>query len=171
MTGSLRERSLRAPFGSLGTAAGEATVVKRLLFGRRHDHQGVGLHKSFRRKTEPTMTTGMGTATCNFQRTSAQTRRTKARLTYKLDFTGRATESRPNFATWGMLFGIRNGWRRRRPGHRHRRAGDGAALIDGRTPRANMNYGVAQFVANLRDRSVTPHIAIDGHFSKTGVPR
>jgi hypothetical protein len=34
-----------------------------------------------------------------------------------------------------------------------------------------MNYGVAQFVANLRDRSVTPHIAIDGHFSKTGVPR
>ena len=28
-----------------------------------------------------------------------------------------------------------------------------------------------QFVHDLRDRSVTPHIAIDGHLSKTGKPR
>jgi hypothetical protein len=30
---------------------------------------------------------------------------------------------------------------------------------------------VADFVASLRSRSVSPHIAIDGHLSKTGKPR
>jgi transposase len=48
-------------------------------------------------------------------------------------------------------------------------------LIDGRcrgsrriTLGADKAYDVAQFVQDLRDRSVTPHIAIDGHLSKTG---
>jgi uncharacterized protein YegJ (DUF2314 family) len=42
------------------------------------------------------------------------------------------------------------------------------ALADGRrctkriTLRADKAYDVMQFVHNLRDRSVTPHIAIDG---------
>ena len=52
------------------------------------------------------------------------------------------------------------------------------ALIDGRDRRckritlgADKAYDVTQFVHDLRDRSVTPHIAIDGHLSKTGTPR
>jgi transposase len=51
-------------------------------------------------------------------------------------------------------------------------------LIDGRHRRrrritlgADKAYDVTQFVHDLRDRSVTPHIAIDGHLSKTGKPR
>ena len=36
---------------------------------------------------------------------------------------------------------------------------------------ADKAYDVAQFVYDLRDRSVTPHIAIDGHLSKTGKRR
>src|SRR3984957_18216830 len=51
------------------------------------------------------------------------------------------------------------------------------ALIDGRrrgrriTLGADKAYDVEQFVHDLRNRSVTPHIAIDGHLSKTGTPR
>lgn len=51
-------------------------------------------------------------------------------------------------------------------------------LVDGRRRRrrritlgADKAYDVAQFVHDLRARSVTPHIAIDGHLSKTGKPR
>lgn len=51
-------------------------------------------------------------------------------------------------------------------------------LIDGRGRRrgritlgADKAYDVVQFVRDLRDRSVTPHIAIDGHLSKLGTPR
>jgi transposase len=50
-------------------------------------------------------------------------------------------------------------------------------LIDGRHRRrritlgADKAYDVERFVHDLRDRSVTPHIAIDGHLSKTGKPR
>jgi transposase len=51
-------------------------------------------------------------------------------------------------------------------------------LIDGRRRRrrritlgADKGYDVEQFVHDLRDRSVTPHIAIDGHLSNTGKPR
>ena len=51
-------------------------------------------------------------------------------------------------------------------------------LIDGRrrgsrriTLGADRAYDVTQFVHDLRDRSVTPHIAIDGHLSKTGKRR
>jgi transposase len=51
------------------------------------------------------------------------------------------------------------------------------ALIDARRRRrrritlgADKAYDVEQFVHELRDRSVTPHIAI-GHLSKTGTPR
>jgi transposase len=36
---------------------------------------------------------------------------------------------------------------------------------------ADKAYDVAAFVHALRTRSVTPHIAIDGHLSKTGKPR
>lgn len=36
---------------------------------------------------------------------------------------------------------------------------------------ADKAYDVTQFVRDLRTRSVTPHIAIDGHLSKTGKPR
>lgn len=36
---------------------------------------------------------------------------------------------------------------------------------------ADKAYDVTQFMHDLRDRSVTPHIAIDGHLSKTGKPR
>jgi transposase len=51
------------------------------------------------------------------------------------------------------------------------------ALLDGRNRRrritlgADKSYDVEQFVHDLRDRWVTPHIAIDGHLSKTGIPR
>ena len=51
------------------------------------------------------------------------------------------------------------------------------AMIDrrGRARRitlgADKAYDVTQFVHDLRDRSVTPHIAIDGHLSKTGKRR
>lgn len=52
------------------------------------------------------------------------------------------------------------------------------ALIDRRhrkgrriTLGADKAYDVTQFVRDLRERSVTPHIAIDGHLSKTGIPR
>ena len=51
------------------------------------------------------------------------------------------------------------------------------AMIDRRgcakrvTLGADKAYDVTQFVHDLRDRSVTPHIAIDGHLSKTGKPR
>jgi len=51
-------------------------------------------------------------------------------------------------------------------------------LIDGRGHRgrritlgADKAYDVTRFVHDLRDRSVTPHIAIDGHVRKTGIPR
>jgi IS5 family transposase len=50
-------------------------------------------------------------------------------------------------------------------------------LIDGRHRRrritlgADKAYDVERFVHDLRDRSVTPHIAIDGHLSKTGKRR
>jgi transposase len=50
-------------------------------------------------------------------------------------------------------------------------------LIDGRRRRRRITlgtdkgYDVAQFVHDLRDRSVTPHIAIDGHLTKTGKRR
>lgn len=51
-------------------------------------------------------------------------------------------------------------------------------LVDGRCQRrqritlgADKAYDVAQFVHDLRDRSITPHIAIDGHLSKTGKQR
>jgi transposase len=52
-------------------------------------------------------------------------------------------------------------------------------LVDGRRGRrrrritlgADKAYDVAQFVHDLQDRSVTPHIAIDGHLSKTGKRR
>lgn len=36
---------------------------------------------------------------------------------------------------------------------------------------ADKAYDVAQFVHDLRDRSVTPHVAVDGHLSKTGKRR
>ena len=36
---------------------------------------------------------------------------------------------------------------------------------------ADKAYDVTQFVHDLRNRLVTPHIAIDGHLSKTGIPR
>jgi IS5 family transposase len=36
---------------------------------------------------------------------------------------------------------------------------------------ADKAYDVRQFVEDLRERAVTPHIAIDGHLSKTGKPR
>jgi IS5 family transposase len=36
---------------------------------------------------------------------------------------------------------------------------------------ADKAYDVTAFVEELRSRSVTPHIAIDGHLSKTGKPR
>src|SRR5271170_4434957 len=36
---------------------------------------------------------------------------------------------------------------------------------------ADKAYDVRQFVADLRARTVTPHIAIDGHVRKTGKPR
>jgi hypothetical protein len=51
------------------------------------------------------------------------------------------------------------------------------AMIDRRrcakriTLGADKAYDVMQFVHDLRDRSVTPHIAIDGHLSKTGKRR
>ena len=51
-------------------------------------------------------------------------------------------------------------------------------LIDSRARRgrritlgADKAYDVTQFVHDLRGRSVTPHIAIDGHVRKTGMPR
>lgn len=51
------------------------------------------------------------------------------------------------------------------------------AMLDGRTGRrritlgADKAYDVRAFVEDLRARAVTPHIAIDGHLSKTGKPR
>lgn len=51
------------------------------------------------------------------------------------------------------------------------------AMLDRRTGRrritlgADKAYDVRQFVEDLRVRAVTPHIAIDGHFSKTGKSR
>ncbi len=49
----------------------------------------------------------------------------------------------------------------RHRGHRRRRI----------TLGADKAYDVAAFVHALKARSVTPHIAIDGHLSKTGTPR
>ena len=48
----------------------------------------------------------------------------------------------------------------RRPARRHRI-----------TLGADKAYDVRQFVADLRTRIVTPHIAIDGHVRKSGKPR
>ena len=51
------------------------------------------------------------------------------------------------------------------------------AMLDRRTSRrritlgADKAYDARQFVEDLRERSFTPHIAIDGHLSKTGKPR
>jgi transposase len=36
---------------------------------------------------------------------------------------------------------------------------------------ADKAYDVMAFIADLRERQVTPHIAVDGHLSKTGKPR
>jgi transposase len=52
------------------------------------------------------------------------------------------------------------------------------ALIDGRRPGtrrvtlgADKAYDVTEFIVALRERNVTPHIAIDGHLTKTGKRR
>lgn len=51
------------------------------------------------------------------------------------------------------------------------------AMLDGRTGRrritlgADKAYDVRAFIEDLRKRAVTPHIAIDGHLSKTGKTR
>ncbi|PBB83093.1 IS5/IS1182 family transposase [Mesorhizobium sp. WSM3879] len=51
------------------------------------------------------------------------------------------------------------------------------AMLDRRPSRrritlgAEKAYDVIQFVKDLRERKVTPHIAVDGHLSKTGKPR
>jgi transposase len=52
------------------------------------------------------------------------------------------------------------------------------ALIDGHRPgtrrvtlAADKAYDVTDFIAALRERNVTPHIAIDGHLTKTGKRR
>ena len=53
------------------------------------------------------------------------------------------------------------------------------ALVDRHRPKgkrritlgADKAYDVMQFIEDLRSRLVTPHIAIDGHLSSTGVPR
>lgn len=51
------------------------------------------------------------------------------------------------------------------------------AMLDRRPSRrritlgADKAYDVRQFVKDLRERKVTPHIAVDGHLSKTGKPR
>lgn len=51
------------------------------------------------------------------------------------------------------------------------------AMLDRRPRRrritlgADKAYDVRQFVEDLRERSVTPHIAVDGHLSRTGKPR
>jgi transposase len=51
------------------------------------------------------------------------------------------------------------------------------AMLDRRTRArritlgADKAYDVRQFVEDLRERSITPHVAIDGHLSKTGKPR
>lgn len=51
------------------------------------------------------------------------------------------------------------------------------AMLDRRPSRrritlgADKAYDVRQFIQDLRERNVTPHIAIDGHLSKTGKPR
>ncbi|MGH9424521.1 MAG: IS5 family transposase [Thermoanaerobaculia bacterium] len=47
-----------------------------------------------------------------------------------------------------------------------RRVGRGRITLGG-----DKAYDVRQFVEDLRGRSVTPHIAINGHLSKTGKPR
>lgn len=36
---------------------------------------------------------------------------------------------------------------------------------------ADKAYDVRAFIRDLRERKITPHIAIDGHLSKTGKPR
>jgi len=51
------------------------------------------------------------------------------------------------------------------------------AMLDRRKSRrritlgADKAYDVRQFIKDLRERSITPHISIDGHLSKTGKPR
>ncbi|TJV13063.1 IS5 family transposase [Mesorhizobium sp.] len=51
------------------------------------------------------------------------------------------------------------------------------AMLDRRPSRrritlgADKAYDVRQFIKDLRERKVTPHIAVDGHLSKTGKPR
>jgi len=51
------------------------------------------------------------------------------------------------------------------------------AMLDRRPSRrritlgADKAYDVRQFVKDLRERKVTPHIAVNGHLSKTGKPR
>ena len=46
------------------------------------------------------------------------------------------------------------------------RSGEGRITLGG-----DKAYDVAEFVVALRERNVTPHIAIDGHVRKTGAPR
>jgi hypothetical protein len=36
---------------------------------------------------------------------------------------------------------------------------------------ADKAYDVRAFIRGLREREVTPHIAVDGHLTKTGKPR
>lgn len=51
------------------------------------------------------------------------------------------------------------------------------AMLDRRPSRrritlgADKAYDVSPFVKDLRERKVTPHIALEGHLSKTGKPR
>ncbi|MFX6040234.1 IS5/IS1182 family transposase, partial [Acinetobacter baumannii] len=51
------------------------------------------------------------------------------------------------------------------------------AMLDRRAGRrritlgADPAYDVRQFIHDLRARRVTPHVAVDGHLSKTGTPR
>src|SRR5262249_48774387 len=71
------------------------------------------------------------------------------------------------------------GRRRRESGDRHGRAGErargwvegGAGGIRRLTLGGDRAYAVTKFVHALRARSTPPHIAIDGHLSKTGKRR
>lgn len=146
--------------------------VKRLLSSDHFSVDGTRSRRGLRSRasagrTETTTTVRGRDATLSAASTrrSVQTRRTKARPTRR---PGRRRENRHGLAVGGIVS--------QATGTAERETA--LALIDSRHPTgrritlgADKAYDVTQFVHDLRERSVTPRIAIDGHLSKAGIPR
>jgi transposase len=160
--------------------------VKRLLSSDHFSVDGTLIEawasiKSFRRKDggdNDSQGPGRNAERASTKR-GAPTRRIRARPIPKRGSTGRVTGSRPKgHALMENRHGLAVGGGVSQASGTAERD-KALELVEGHRGRrrrritlgADKAYDVTQFVQELKARAVTPHIAIDGHLSKTGKPR